>query len=163
MPIAILILAFAAYVYAVAALPRFRLPGLALGGLAAAGLTWYLLAVPGEREAARERISRDDLRLDLLAMEETPQGATLSGRVENRSATARLRELTLRVDLYDCPPAAEDVAGCPVIAESEALARVDVPPGQLRGFSAAFVFPNRPPLTGVLRWSYEVTGTRATE
>jgi 4-amino-4-deoxy-L-arabinose transferase-like glycosyltransferase len=163
MPVAILILALAAYIYAVAALPRFRLPGLALGALAAAGLTWYLLAVPGEREAARERIGPDELGLDLLALNDTPQGATLSGRVENRSPTARLREMTLRVDLYDCPPDAEAVTGCPVIAESEALARVDVPPGQLRGFSAAFVFPNRPPLTGVLRWSFEVTGTRATE
>lgn len=163
MPVAILILALAAYVYALAMLPQYRLPGLALGALAAGGLAWYLFMVPAEREAARNRIAPEELRLDLLTLEDTPRGATLSGRVENLSQTAQLRDMTLTVELYDCPPAAPDASACPTIAEDSALARVDVPPQQLRGFSAHFVFPNRPPLTGVLRWEYRISEISAGE
>jgi hypothetical protein len=50
-----------------------------------------------------------------------------------------------------------------VIGEADAIARPDVPPGQLRGFSAHFLFTDVPPLTGTLRWDWRITATRATD
>lgn len=163
MPVAILILVIAAYVYALAVLPQYRLAGLIAGALAAAALGWYLFLTPSVREIESNRISRDELRLDLLLLEDTARGATLSGRVENLAPAARLREMTLTLSLHDCPPEAPNPAACPVIAEAEALSRVDVPPGQIRGFEAHFVFPNRPPITGVLRWDHRITALLATD
>ena len=64
--------------------------------------------------------------------------------------------------LRDCP--AEDTVPdtCPVIGEATAIARPDVPPGQIRALSAHFVFSNLPPVAGTLRWDWRITGTRAT-
>ena len=45
--------------------------------------------------------------------------------------------------------------------EATAIARPDVPPGQIRGLSASFVFANLPPLLGTLSWGWDVVDTRA--
>lgn len=162
MPVAVLIIALAAYVYAMVAAPRFRIPGAIGGALIAAGLTWYLIVSPSESERAAGLISVEDLTLDRLELEQTPRGATLRGRVENLTETAHLREMTITVRLFDCPLAETELDGCAIIGESSAIARVDVPPGQLRGFSAHYIFPDRPALIGVPRWDQRITALRAT-
>ena len=47
--------------------------------------------------------------------------------------------------------------------ETSAIARPDVPPGQLRAFTAHFVFANLPEPVGSLGWDSRISGTRATE
>jgi hypothetical protein len=160
LPIAVLVLALTAYAYAMLAYPEFRRAGAIGGALAAIGLAAYFWQNAPEATRAGDRVRPAELTLDQLDLQRTPRGATLTGRVRNGSGF-RLRELTLAVRLYDCPDA--EPPDCPVIGEAEAIARPDVPPGQLRAFSAHFVFANLPRLAGTLRWDWRVTATRATE
>lgn len=163
MPIVVLALAVAAWLVAVVAAPRYRVWTLALGALVCLALGLSLWRSQPEAEAARTRVAPSELTIDQLALERIGRGAALRGRVLNGSPTYRLREMTLTVRLRDCPTEDAAPADCPVIGESTAVARPDAPPGQLRAFDALFVFANVPPVTGVLRWEWEITGTRATE
>jgi hypothetical protein len=163
MPIAVLILVLAAYVYVLVAVPEWRRGGLLLGALAAAGLGIYFWLAEPEPERAAARIAPSELVLTELDLTDTPRGRTLRGRVENTSPRFRLREMTVTLTLRDCPADAGPDTHCPVIAQSSALVRVDVPPGQLRGFSAPFVFPDMPAVLGELRWEHAIEGTRATD
>ncbi len=162
MPVAVLIVALALYVYALVAAPRFRIPGAIAGALIVAGLGWYFFASSSWTERASQIVSVEDLALDRLELERTIRGATLRGRVENRAETAHLREMTITVRLFDCELEDTALDECATIGQSDAIARVDVPPGQLRGFSAHYIFPNLPALAGVLRWDYRITALRAT-
>lgn len=163
MPIAVLVLALVAYVAALLAYPDFRRWGIVGGVAAAAGLAVYFLwGAPPEATRAGMRIAPEDLVLDQLELERTTGGATLTGRVRNDSQDYRLRELTLALRLRDCPDAAGPVEACPVIGEATAIARPDAPPGQIRALSAHFVFRSLPPVTGALRWDWNVVSTRAT-
>jgi hypothetical protein len=163
MPIAVLILVLAAYVYVLVAVPEWRRGGLVLGALAMAGLGAYFWLSEPEAERAAARIQPSELVLSALELTPTPRGRTLRGRVENTSSAFRLREMTVTLTLRDCPADAGPESHCPVIAQGSALVRVDVPPGQLRAFSAPFVFPDMPQVLGELRWEHAIEGTRATE
>ena len=164
MPIAVLVLALVAYAAALLAYPEFRRWGIVGGVVAAAGLAFYFTqAAPPEATRAGMRIAPAELVLDQLDLERIAGGATLTGRVRNDSPDYRLRELTLALRLRDCPDATGPVEACPVIGEATAIARPDAPPGQIRALSAHFLFRNLPPVTGVLRWDWEILGTRATE
>ena len=162
MPVAVLIVVVALYVYALVAAPRFRIPGAIGGVVVLAGLAWYLAVSPSQTERAETLVTVEDLTLDQLELERTIRGATLRGRVENGADAARLREMTITVRLFDCELETTSLEECAIIGESDAIARVDVPPGQLRGFSAHYIFPNLPPLVGVLRWAHRITTLRAT-
>jgi hypothetical protein len=162
MPIAILVLTLVAYGYVLLAYPELRRPALIAGALVAAALAFYFWRQAPEATRAGIRIAPEELTLDQLDLERTGLGATLTGRVLNGSPDYRLRDMTLTVRLRDCPEPEAEPATCPVIAEARAIARPDVPPGQLRGFSAHFTFANVPPLTGTLRWDLDVAATRAT-
>lgn len=163
MPIVFLALVAAAYAYAMVALPRFRVPGLALGALICLALALYVWRTDPEAAAARVRIAPSELTLDQLSLRQVGRGAALQGRVMNGSSAFRLREMTLTLRLRDCPAEDAEPASCPIIGESTATARPDAPPGQIRGFDALFVFANVQAVTGVLRWDWEIAETRATE
>lgn len=135
MPVAVLIVVIALYIYALVAAPRYRVPGAIAGVLILAGLGWYFFASPSQTERAATLVSVEDLTLDGLDLERTIRGATLSGRVANAAETAHLREMTITVRLFDCELEDTALEECATIGESAAIARVDVPPGQLRGFS----------------------------
>ena len=162
MPLAVLVLALVAYGYALISYPELRRPGLIGGALVAAGLVVYFVRNPSESEVAATRIPAEEIALDELTLERTPNGATLAGRIRNGSGRFRLRDLTLTLRLRDCPTEDTAPADCPVIGEAEAIARPDVPPGQIRALSAHFTFINLPPLTGTLAWDWAIAETRAT-
>ena len=164
MPIVVLVLALVGYGYALLVLPQAR-PALAAAGLVVAlAIGLYLWRQsPPEAERAAERIAPADLTFDQLDLARSGRGATLTGRVTNPSDRYRLREVSLDLRLRDCPRPDAAPETCPTIGEASAIARPDVPPGQIRGFSAHFVFANVPPVAGTLRWDWQATGVRATE
>jgi hypothetical protein len=157
MPIAILVLALVAYALALIAFPGARPLALAAGAIVAAVIAASLLVSRPERIA----IAPSELVLDQIGVERTVRGATVTGRVRNGSAF-RLRDMTLAVRLHDCadPEAAPET--CPVIGEGSAIARPDVPAGQIRAFTAHFGLAGVPPVLGTLRWELTVAETRAT-
>lgn len=164
MPIAVLVLALVGYGYAIVVLPHARLPLAVAGVVIAVGLAVYFWRqAPPESELAGQRIAPDELTFDRLDLAQTERGATLTGRVTNGSESYRLREMTLDVRLRDCPAPDAMPETCPAIGEASAIARPDAPPGQIRAFSAHFIFANRPGVTGTLRWDWEVRELRATE
>lgn len=158
MPIIVLVLALLVYSWAMLAYPGFRRPGLALGVAVAVGLGAYFWLSDPEGESAATRIAVDELAIDAVAIERTIRGAALSGRVLNRSPGYRLRDMTLSLRLRDC---ATDLPDCPVVAESSAIARPEAPPGQLRDFTATFLFDTLPPAAEGQRWEWAVTEIRA--
>ncbi|CAN5700747.1 hypothetical protein BH23PSE1_BH23PSE1_11520 [soil metagenome] len=162
MPIAIVIIALVAYIYAMLAYPEYRTLGLVGGGLAAIGLGAYLWTAEPEAERSASRIAPEELTLDELVLDRSARGATLTGRVRNGSPEFRLREITLALRLYDCPDAEAALAECATIGDAAAIARPDAPPGQVRGFTASYVFANMPALSGILLWEWEIMGIRAT-
>ena len=157
MPIVVLVLALVAYAIALIALPRFRLPVL-IGGAVVAAIVVAALKFSGPEAIA---IAPSELTLDQIAVERTARGASMTGRVKNTSAF-RLRDMTLALRLHDCPTPEAVPETCPVIGESTAIARPDVPAGQIRAFAAHFGFAGVPPLLGTLRWDLTVAATRAT-
>jgi hypothetical protein len=163
MPIAILVILLVAYGAALVAWPEFRRWGIVGGLVAAAGIGFYLSRQESEAGRAASRIAPEELAIDQVEVTPTGRGATLAGRIENRSEAYRLRDVTLALRLRDCPQEATPVETCPVIGESTAIARPDVPPGQLRALSAHFLFSGLPPVTGTLRWDWRITAVRATE
>jgi hypothetical protein len=163
MAIVVLSVALAAYVYALVVEPGFRRWGLLGGAAIGLGLAVYFWNTAPESERAGRRITPQDLVLDQLELERTRRGATLTGRVRNDSAGWRLREMTLAVRLLDCPAPDAPPEDCPVIGEATAIARPDAPPGQVRGFSAHFIFENVPRPSGTLDWDWRIVETRATE
>jgi hypothetical protein len=162
-PIAILVLALVAYAYALVTEPGFRRWGLLGGAAAGLGLAIYFWVTAPEATRSELRIPPDEIVLDGLVLETSQRGAVLTGRVTNGSPDFRLREMTLRLALHDCPGTEVDLPDCPVIGDATAIARPDVPPGQVRGFSAHFIFSNLPPVSGVLRWEHGIVETRATD
>ncbi len=163
MHIVVLVLALAAYAYALVASPAFRRWGLAGGAVAAAGLAVYFWQTSPETAEAHQRIAPGELTLDRIEVTPSLRGATMTGRVLNGSDRWRLRDMTIAVRLRDCPEAGAAPADCPVIGEASAIARPDVPPGQIRGFTAQFLFANLPEPEGDLEWDWTITATRATE
>lgn len=163
MPVVILVLALLAYAYALVTEPGFRRWGLLGGAAAGLGLAIYFWQSAPENAASATRIPAAEITLDELVVETTARGAELSGRVHNASPEFRLREFTLALRLHDCPDAQTGIGDCPVIGDATAIARPDTPPGQVRGFTAQFVFSNLPVVTGELRWEHEIVETRATD
>ena len=163
MPIVVLVLALAAYAYALVTEPGFRRWGLIGGAAVGLGLAVYLWRTSPETASAAMRIAPGEIVLDQLEMSRSPRGAILAGRVRNASPEWRLREMTVTLRLHDCPETAAPPSTCPVIGEASAIARPDVPPGQIRAFSATFIFANLPEPAGTLGWDWEITGSRATD
>ena len=163
MPIVVLIIALAAYAYALITEPGFRRWGLIGGAAVGLGLAVYLWRTSPETASAAMRIPPGQIVLDQVEMSRSPRGAILDGRVRNTSPEWRLREMTMILRLRDCPDEAAQPDTCPVIGEANAIVRPDVPPGQIRAFSAHFIFAGLPEPVGVLGWDWQIVETRATD
>jgi hypothetical protein len=103
---------------------------------------------------ARTSIKKDDIDLANVKLVKDVYWS-LSGTVLNRS-TFTLGSVTFNVQMQDCPTETT----CVVIGENRATAySLNVPPKQMRTFSAAVEFPNMPKATKPV-WSYSLVDTR---
>lgn len=144
--------------------PRLRLPA----GLLVAffvGLIVYVFFFDTRGEEARraERISPDELELTDVTFTQDLRFSRLEGRVRNLSERYRLRDFDIRVTMYDCPDVGTSLEDCAVIAQDTGIARVDLPPGQVRHFETVLRFTDVPAPEGVVVWDHRVTGVRASE
>src|SRR5690606_36428487 len=98
-PIVVLALVLAAYAYALITFPEFRRWGIAGGVVAALGLGVYFWLTSPETAQTSQRIAPEEVVLDRIEVAQTARGAVMTGRVTNRSADWRLREVTLGVRL----------------------------------------------------------------
>lgn len=163
MPIVYLAVIIALYATILWKFPQFRLAGGIMGVLIVGGVTGYLVLVPSAGELQGSRISASELRLEAVSLEDNGRSLVLSGRVENLSENFVLRDMTLRVRLYDCPSSDSELNACEIVGDDEGIARATVPPGQVREFSAIFYYPGLPDMRGEMRWQEDILTVRATE
>lgn len=105
-------------------------------------------------ELAREKsaIPHSAVQLRDLTLSQGPY-ASLSGTVLNNSAYP-IKALTIQVSVRDCPSVAR--TGCTIIGQDDAVAYVEVPPGQARQLSASVDLTNAAPATGYWGWTYGI-------
>ncbi len=161
MQIAVIFLAVAGYIYVLYEIPKLRIAGAIFAAALFGGLGVYLATADPEPELEINRIPVGQVDLSEVAFDLGVRTSELSGRVVNNSADYTLTGLTLVVRLFDCPGVDSPLDTCFVIGEDDGLARATVPPGQLRDFKATLLFNGLPDIEGVMRWDYQVTGTRA--
>ena len=162
MAIAVLVLTLVAYGYVLLVYPEYRRPALLAGAVVAAMLALYFFRNPPETARKALLIPPEEITLADIEIERSIRGASLTARITNGSESYRLIDLTLALRLRDCPAADTATADCPVIGEARAIARPDVPPGQVRAVSAHFIFTDLPTVEGTPRWDWTITDTRAT-
>lgn len=127
------------------------------------GLLSYLFFSNGSQpDRQAHLIPISDIVLSQLDYSQDPSLNRISGNMLNNSQDYRLRSVTIRLTLHDCPYEESDFDECVIIADDTAQTFVDIPPGQLRSFGVLMSFPNLPILEGVLRWRYELIASRAT-
>jgi hypothetical protein len=145
--------------------PSFRY--IAIGLLVLGGLFIWGAIEKGNKEtearnqllAAQDYVARTSINKDDLDVANVKLAKefywSLSGTVTNRS-TFTLGSMTFNVQMQDCPTETT----CIVIGESRATAySVNVPPKQMRTFSASAEFPNLPKAEKSV-WSYSLVETR---
>jgi len=159
--IAVIFLAVAGYIYVLYEIPKLRIAGAIFAVALFGGLGVYLATTDPETELEINRISTEQVSLSELKFNLGVRTSELSGRVINNSDDYTLTGLSLVVRLFDCPGADSPLDECFVIGEDDGLARATVPPGQLRDFKATLLFNGLPVIEGVMRWDYQVIGTRA--
>lgn len=81
------------------------------------------------------------------------------GNVKNLSADHTIGAFRLRVRAHDCPG---DVVSehCETVGESSEEIKLNIPPGQVRGFERSVSFSNLPAVKN-LKWSFDVISVRA--
>jgi hypothetical protein len=127
-----------------------------LGGL----FIWGAIEKNNKEAAARDYVERTSIKKEDLDLANVKLAKdvywSLSGTVTNRSAFA-LGSMTFSVQMQDCPT--ENT--CIVIGESRATAySLNVPPKQMRTFSASAEFSNMPQAAKPV-WRYSLVETRA--
>ncbi|MBB5515862.1 hypothetical protein FHS89_001882 [Rubricella aquisinus] len=137
--------------------PRLRVPGAVF--LGAVGIAAVVTFQINPRYDLPD-LSADQIVLSDIVFEQDPRLTTVTGRVSNLSEEAILARFTLDTRLLDCPEATVSAA-CVVIGEDRTAVYPDVPPGQVRGFTATLRFVNLPPIAGVLVWDAQLAEVSA--
>ncbi len=163
MHIAIFFAALAGALIAAITDRQLRPVALMFAGVMAALLAYVIWDAMLRTPDGPPEMALEQLELTELAVEQDERFVRVSGRAANLSETFRLREFRLLATLHDCPAADSAFTDCEVIAQDDGIARVDVPAGQVRAFSAVFSFRNVPDLHGIPIWDYELTELRATD
>lgn len=163
MPIAVLFL-FASGAVAIAVLhPHLRKPALVVVALFVALFASYFLLPASETERRATRISVEQIALSDVDLIIDSRFLKLVGRVTNQSTAYHLRSFEIEVTQFDCP--AEDIPHeeCAIVGQDVSTARVDIPGGQTRDFSALLDLRDSASIIGFPVWDYQITGSLATE
>lgn len=140
--------------------PTYRAAGLAgLAVVITVFVTYFIVSEPGSGQDTA--ITPDELALSEVAIISDPRFITVSGNVQNMSQTASLLEFDLQLDARDCPTPDSPAADCIVIGSDSGVARIAVPPQQMRAFSAVFRLGTLPQISGTLRMDYSIIAARA--
>ncbi len=121
---------------------------------------WRTEQLPGEAQ-----ISPEDVVFTAISIDPGYAGSwNLSARVHNQSLLTAIRELALRIEMFDCPSAAQSVSPtqCEVMGEVVKFIPVDVAPRERKNFEVNLIFPRVQPIPQ-LRWKYTVEKVNGTE
>lgn len=161
MQIVVFFVALAAAIAVAVLYPRLRIPAGLMIALLLGLLVYAFVSLRGETDQRSSRIPVDELVLSDVQLVQETRFTRLSGRAQNLSERYTLLDFDVRVMLYDCPAEGAPHEDCAVIAEAQGIARVGLPPRQVRHFETVFRFSDVAEVEGTLDWGYEVTGIRA--
>ncbi|MEM8789226.1 MAG: hypothetical protein AAGE76_13285 [Pseudomonadota bacterium] len=163
MPIAVFFVVLTGSVAIALLYPHLRVVAIVIAAFCAALIGFIAVDRVGEVGRAADRISVEDITLSEVALSFEPRYMRMTGRAANASNAHQLREFTVQATLRDCP--AEDSAAdeCAVIGQETGIARVDIPPGQVRPFAVVLGFSNGADAPEGLRWNFDILSARASE
>jgi hypothetical protein len=121
---------------------------------------WRTEQLPGEAQ-----ISPEDVAFTAISIDPGYAGSwNLSARVHNQSLLTAIRELALRIEMFDCPPAAQSVSStqCEVMGEVVKFISLNVAPRERKNLEVNLIFPRVQPIHQ-LRWKYTVEKVNGTE
>ena len=141
--------------------PRLAIDLLAVLMLLGFALYWWRTEqLPGEAQ-----ISPEDVVFTAISIDPGYAGSwNLSARVHNQSLLTAIRELALRIEMFDCPPAAQSVGPtqCEVMGEVVKFISVGVAPREHNNVEVNLIFPRVQPIHQ-LRWQYTIEKVNGTE
>lgn len=108
---------------------------------------------PGEVQ-----ISPEDVVFTAISIDRGYAGSwNLFARLHNQTLLAAVRELGLRIEMFDCPSAAQSVSPteCKVMGEVVKSIPLNVAPRERKNFEVNLIFPRVQPIHQ-LRWQYTV-------
>ena len=144
----------------------YRYPRLAISLLAVLillGLGGYWLQ--SKQQPGEAQISPEDVVFTAISIDPGYAGSwNLSARVHNQSLLTAIRELALRIEMFDCPPAAQSVSPtqCEVMGEVVKFIPLNVAPRERKNLEVNLIFSRVQPIHQ-LRWKYTVEKVNGTE
>ena len=141
--------------------PRLAISLLAVLILLSFALYWWRT----EQLPGRVQISPEDVSFTAISIDPGYAGSwNLSARVHNQPLLTAIRELALRIEMFDCPPAAQAVspAQCEVMGEIVKFISVGVAPREYKNVKVNLIFPRVQPIHQ-LRWQYTIEKVNGTE
>lgn len=163
MPIAVFFVFFAGSIVVALLYPHLRVLAILISVLCAAFLGFLYIDQRDRVRGYATDIPTDTLTLSGIQIEEQTRFTRITGRVRNGAEGFRLRAFTLVATLYDCPAENSETTDCAVIAQDQGIARVDIPPGQTRGFQAIIGLANPLEPQGIARWDYTILSIQASQ
>lgn len=134
--------------------------------IACGALYLYGQSVQDEARAKkREKIASSPERLAIVHLTDTRLAldgylSRVQGIATNTSPFLTVQRFQLRVRVYDCPEIT--LPSCTVVGDSQAEARVTIPPGQKRSFEDILSFPGLPQMKmGDWSWNYSLQQVHA--
>lgn len=144
-------------------MPQLRVAAIGVLVLFGGLLGYLFFSTTSEPARQAELIPLNEVSLSKLNFSLEPSPTRLTGNILNGSDRYRLRNVEIRVTLHDCPDEDAALSDCLIIADDTGSVTVNIPSGQLRGFSMLLQFTDLPEVEGVVRWHYDVISTRATD
>ena len=144
----------------------YRYPRLAISLLAVLillGLGGYWLQ--SKQQPGEAQILPEDVVFTAISIDPGYAGSwNLSARVHNQSLLTAIRELALRIEMFDCPPAAQSVSStqCEVMGEVVKFISLNVAPRERKNLEVNLIFPRVQPIHQ-LRWQYTIKKVNETE
>jgi|GEM_PF-2770672 len=163
MPFAIFFLVFGGAIILAILYPHIRVLALATAALCAVLVGTIFVDRVAETDRRALRLTPQDITLSDVTLVPEARYFKLTGWAENKSALHRARDFILRSRLYDCPTDDAALTDCTTVGDETGIARVDLPPGQARPFSAVLGFTAEYEARGVLHWEHEITEVHATD
>ena len=121
------------------------------------GLVWWTLS-KSEQSASRKRIALSELELIDFGLGKSIisfLSHEIGGRIRNKSPRYTLERLALKITINDCvQDLHSEKERCDIVAQSDEVISVNIPPGQARDFKQGVGLPY---VRGKMTWYYTVS------
>lgn len=146
-------------IIAAIAVPNFGKSLLAIVGLIALLIAFYVYNEKAEAEASRKRIAPTELQITNLALAPHTYGSSyrLTGRLKNTSSKYTVQKVILQITIKDCITP----DNCEIVGDTSVSIWGTVPPQQTRALNENAYFTDLPAFRGKWKWTYAIIEVQA--